>query len=100
MSALPGELAGQPGKTLLVAFGQKWSSGAGISVSQSLFDQGVFTGLKAAKSTQEYYKIAAQYTDEQLIEQVATLYYRVLVQRQMIGVIDTTLMNTIKAIRN
>ncbi|MDF2187729.1 TolC family protein [Paraflavitalea sp. CAU 1676] len=95
-SALPGELAGQPGKTLLVAFGQKWSSGAGISVSQSLFDQGVFTGLKAAKSTQEYYRIAAQYTDEQLIEQVATLYYRVLVQRQMIGVIDTTLMNTIK----
>lgn len=96
LSALPGELAGQPGKTLMVAFGQKWSSGAGISLSQNLFDQGVFTGLKAAKSTQEYYRINAQLTDEQLIEQVATTYYDVLVQRQKVGVIDTTIMNAVK----
>lgn len=94
LSALPGELAGQPGKTLMVAFGQKWASSAGVSLSQNLFDQGVFTGLKAAKSTREYYKINAQLTDEQLIEQVATTYYQVLVQRQKIGVLDTTLLNT------
>lgn len=94
LSALPGELAGQPGKTLMVAFGQKWASSAGVSLSQNLFDQGVFTGLKAAKSTKEYYKINAQLTDEQLIEQVATTYYQVLVQRQKIGVLDTTLLNT------
>ena len=96
LSALPGELAGQPGKTLLVAFGQKWNSSASVSLSQNLFDQSVFTGLKAAKSTQEYYKINAQLTDEQLIEQVATNYYQVLVQRQKIGVLDTTIMNTNK----
>ncbi len=96
LSALPGELAGQPGKTLMVAFGQKWASSAGVSLSQNLFDQGVFTGLKAAKSTKEYYKINAQLTDEQLIEQVATTYYQVLVQRQKIGVLDTTLLNTRK----
>ncbi|WP_276483253.1 TolC family protein [Paraflavitalea pollutisoli] len=96
LSALPGELAGQPGKTLMVAFGQKWSSGAGISLSQNLFDKGVFTGLKAAKSTQEYYRINAQLTDEQLIEQVATTYYDVMVQRQKVGVIDTTIYNAVK----
>lgn len=96
LSALPGELAGQPGKTLMVAFGQKWSSGAGLSLSQNLFDKGVFTGLKAAKSTQEYYRINAQLTDEQLIEQVATTYYDVMVQRQKVGVIDTTIYNAVK----
>lgn len=96
LSALPGELAGQPGKTLMVAFGQKWSSGAGLTLSQNLFDQGVFTGLKAARSTQEYYRINAQLTDEQLIEQVATTYYDVMVQRQKIGVVDTTIMNAVR----
>ncbi|WP_315814540.1 TolC family protein [Paraflavitalea speifideaquila] len=96
LSALPGELAGQPGKTLMVPFGQKWNSTAGVSLSQNLFDQSVFTGLKAARSTQEYYKINAQLTDEQLIEQVATTYYQVLVQRQKIGVLDTTIFNTSK----
>lgn len=94
LSALPGELAGQPGKTLLIPFGQKWNSGAGISLSQALFDQSVFTGLKAAKSTQEYYRINAELTEEQLIEQVANAYYQVLVQRHKIGVIDSTIANS------
>lgn len=96
LSALPGELAGEPGKTLMVPFGQKWSSTAGLSLSQNLFDQGVFTGLKAARTTREFYKINAQLTEEQIIEMVATNYYQVLVQRHKIGVIDTTLANTIK----
>lgn len=94
LTALPGELAGQPGQTLLVAFGQKWNSGASVSLSQNLFDKSVFTGLKAAKSTQEYYQINAQLTDEQLIEQVATAYYQVLVQRHKVGVLDSTIINT------
>ena len=39
LTALPGELAGQPGKTLLIAFGQKWNTGASVALSQSLFDK-------------------------------------------------------------
>lgn len=94
LSSLPGELLGQPGTNLLVAFGQKWNSGASVSLSQSLFDQSVFTGLKAAKSTQEYYRINATLTEEQLIEQVANAYYQVLVQRQKISVLDSTIIYT------
>src|SRR5215217_4040137 len=71
LSALPGELAGQPGKTLLIPFGQKWNSTASVSLSQTLFDQSVFTGLKAAKTTKQYYQLLAGLTDEQVIEQVA-----------------------------
>ncbi len=94
LSALPGELAGQPGKTLLVAFGQKWNSTASLSLSQTLFDQSVFTGLKAAKTTQQYYQLLAGLTDEQVIEQVATQYYQVLVQRQQLVVIDSNITTT------
>lgn len=93
LSALPGELAGQPGTTLFVAFGQKWNSSLGLSVNQTIFDNSVFTGLKAARTTQEFYRINAQLTEEQIIEQVATMYYQVLVQKQQIGVLDSTIRN-------
>lgn len=93
-SALPGDFFGQPGTTLLVAFGQKWNSSVGVSVQQALFDHSVFTGLKAAKTTAEFYKLNEQLTDEQIIEQVATTYYRVLVQRHQVEVIDSTISTT------
>ena len=95
-SALPGDFFGQPGKSVLVAFGQKWNANAGVSLSQTLFDQSVFTGLKAARTTAEFYRLNSQLTEEQIIEQVATSYYQVLVQRQQVGVIDSTIRNTEK----
>src|SRR5689334_6827772 len=95
-SALPGDFFGQPGTTMLVAFGQKWNANAGLSFSQTLFDNSVITGLKAAKTTSEFYRLNSQLTEQQIIEQVATGYYRVLVQRQQVGVIDSTIKNTQK----
>lgn len=96
MSALP-NLFGpnpNPNETILVAFGQKWNANAGVSLNQALFDKSVLTGLSAARATQEFYKLSAQLTEEQVIEQVATNYYQVLVQRQQIGVLDSTIKNT------
>ncbi|MGB4010027.1 MAG: TolC family protein, partial [Zwartia sp.] len=95
-SALPGDFFGRPGETVLVAFGQKWNANAGVSFNQTLFDNSVFTGLKAARTTVEFYRLNKQLTEEQIIEQVATSYYRVLVQRQQLGLIDSTIKNTQK----
>lgn len=53
VNALPGELSGQPGKTVLIAFGQKWNQTSGVSVSQKLFDKSLFTGIKAQRSARE-----------------------------------------------
>ncbi len=91
-----GSFIGQPGKTLLVPAGTTWNSLTTANLDQKIFDQSVFTGLKAAKSTQQYYQLAAQLTDEQIIEQVATAYYQVMVQRQNIVVIDSNISNTTK----
>ena len=85
-----------PNETILVAFGQKWNASAGVSLTQNLFDKSVLTGLDAARATREFYKLSAQLTEEQVIEQVATNYYQVLVQRQQIGIIDSTIRNTEK----
>lgn len=95
-TVIDGANFGQPGSTIQANFGQKWTSTAGISLTQALFDQTVFTGLKAAKSTREFYQINEQLTEEQVIERVANNYYQVYVQRQKLTVIDSTYKNTTK----
>lgn len=96
-SALPGAPA--DAGVSLVAFGQKWNSTAGVNLTQNIFDQSVFTGLKAAKTTREFYQINGQLTEENVIERVANAYYQVYVQRQQLTVIEATYANTEK-VRN
>ena len=95
-TVIDGESFGAPGTLIQAAFGQKWTSVAGVSLSQALFDQTVFTGLKAARSTREFYQINEQLTEEQVIERVANNYYQVYVQRQKLNVIDSNYVNTTK----
>jgi outer membrane protein len=96
LSALPNIFGPNPNpnETILIAFGQKWNANAGISLNQAIFDKSVLTGLSAAKATREFYRLNAQLTEDQVIEQVATNYFQVLVQRQQIGVLDSTIKNT------
>ncbi|MBC5837528.1 TolC family protein [Flavobacterium muglaense] len=95
-SVIDGSSFGQPGTSIQATFGQKWTSTAGLSLTQNLFDQSVFTGLKAAKTTREFYQINEQLTTEQVIERVANNYYGVYVQRQNLTVLDSTYNNTNK----
>jgi Outer membrane protein len=81
---------------MVIRMGQPWNTNASVSVYQALFDQRVFTGLKAAKSTREFYQINAQLTDEQVIERVATAYYEVFVTEQKLQNIDASFQNTNK----
>ncbi|MEO6174599.1 MAG: TolC family protein [Flavobacterium circumlabens] len=87
---------GAPGTTIQAAFGQKWTSTAGVSLTQAIFDQSVFTGLKAAKSTREFYQINNQLTEEQVIERVANNYYSVFVQKERLTLLDSNYVNTTK----
>ena len=96
LNALPGDFFGAPGTTILAPLGQKWTSTAGVSLTQALFDQSVFTGLKAAKTTREFYQINDQLTEEQVIENVANNYYQVYVLRQKLLLVETNLKTTTK----
>ena len=87
---------GAPGTTIQAAFGQKWISTAGVSLTQNLFDQSVFTGLKAARTTREFYQINNQLTEEEVIERVANNYYQVYVLRQKLALAETNLKTTSK----
>ena len=87
------------GQRLIAEMGQPWTSNITANISQALFDQRVFTGLKAAKSTREFYVLNAQLTNEQLIENVATAYYSVFVQEENLRTIVASYENTEK-VRN
>ena len=81
------------GQTQAIRMGQNWNSSAGVQLSQQLFNQTVFTGLQAARSSEEFYNLTAQLTEEQIIELVANNYYQVLVNKQQLGVIETNIKN-------
>ena len=81
------------GQTQSFKLGQNWNSTAGVQLSQQLFNQTVFTGLQAARSSEEFYNLTAQFTEEQIIELVANTYYQVLVNKQQLGVVETNIKN-------
>lgn len=87
------------GQRTTLKMGQPWTSSITASVSQTLFDQRVFTGLKAAKSTREFYILNSQLTNEQIIVNVATAYYNVFVQQENLKTIEASYSNTEK-VRN
>ena len=94
LSSFPG---GDPNAGVtLVPFGTEWTALGGVTVSQAIFDQAVFTGLRAARSTREFYQLNAQLTEEQVIERVANNYYQVYVLRQRLTVLDSNYVNTSK----
>ena len=79
------------GNTIKARMGQKWQSSNVVQVSQVLFNQSVFTGLKAAKSTKEFYVLNKELTDEQIVDKVANTYYQVYKADQMLENLDDNL---------
>lgn len=89
---LPAEfMGGEPGEFIAVKAGTTWSSLAQVQLNQQLFNQQVFTGLKAAKSTKEYYTMAAKVAEENLLQQVASNYYQVIITREQLAVVDANI---------
>lgn len=87
------------GERIRAKLGQPWASQAVVTLNQALFDQRVFTGLKAAKSTREFYVLNSELTNEQIIENVATAYYQVFVQEENLKTVVASYANTEK-VRN
>lgn len=82
------------GQTQIITMGQPWQSSAAVSLNQQLFNLAVFTGLKAAKTTREFYQINAALTDEQVIEKVANSYYEVYKTKSHLKTVEQNLSNT------
>lgn len=71
--------------------GRQYTGNAGLNFSQQLFNQKVFTGLKAAKAGESFYNLNAELTEENILQQVATSYYQLLVTREQLKTIDANI---------
>lgn len=84
------------GQTVTAKMGRPWNGSGMFSLNQQIFNQSVFTGLKAAKTTREFYAINKSLTEEQLVERVATAYYDVFQSQMQLQTIDNNLNSTTK----
>jgi outer membrane protein TolC len=80
---LPGELIGKPGTFIPVTIGTPFNVSAGISLTQKIFDPSFWVGLKAAKISKNMSEQNIQKTDEQVIYDVSSAYYKAkIIQKQ------------------
>ena len=87
---------GAPSGPMKMEMGQKWSANAEAKLTQVLFNQSVFMGLKAARTTREFYMLNQQLTENDIIEKVAKAYYQVYQTRQTLENIESNLALTEK----
>jgi outer membrane protein len=91
-SLIPGAVFGKPAdSSILVAFGVKYNASAGAELSQQIYNQAVFTGLKAAKSGEEYYALQTEQSTEKVIYDVSQLYYQLLVTQEKVITINSNI---------
>lgn len=89
---LPAEfMGGEPGQFIAIKAGQTWNAMTQVQMSQQLFNKQLFTGLKAARSSRDFYLLSARVAEENLIQQVAVNYYQVIITGQNLEVIDANL---------
>ncbi|HEX6223672.1 MAG TPA: TolC family protein [Chryseolinea sp.] len=76
--------------------GMQYSTSVSAQASQQLFNKSVLTGIKAAKVSEDYYSYNIQRTEEQVIQQVATLFYQAASLQAQRTVLEGTLAQTEK----
>ncbi|RYY49012.1 MAG: TolC family protein [Chitinophagaceae bacterium] len=72
-------------------FGVPWTAGAGLELSQLLFDGQVFVGLQARKTVLDFARKQAEVTQESIKANVYKVYYQLVVGRQQITSIDANI---------
>jgi len=84
-------MGGPPGSFAAIRAGQTWGGQMQVTLSQQVYNQQIFSGLKAAKESVELYELASQVSEETVLQQVATTYYQYVVTRQNMNVLDANI---------
>ena len=64
------------------------SSSGGLTVSQLLYSKSFLTGMKQAKLAEEMQRVLGKKTEEDIIQDVSTLYYQVLMNYSNLNTLD------------
>lgn len=90
---LPAGFNGSTEPTILT-FGQPYQTNAVAQASQKIFDQSLLLGIKADKPNRHLADLNTRQTREDVVYNIATNYYRVMVARQQIGLLEDNLKRT------
>ena len=88
---LPGEILGQPGTLIPVQFGVANTITANVQAQQLLFDKSFFTGIKAAKTSQELTQLTTFKTTEDLVYNVAQTYMQLQITEKQKGILNANM---------
>ncbi len=64
------------------------TSSASVTVSQLLYSKTYLTGVKQAQKAEELYEVMLQKTEEEIINDVAILYYQILANNATLNILD------------
>ncbi|WP_240675989.1 TolC family protein [Botryobacter ruber] len=91
VQVIPNVFQGKPEEMIPVQFGNPYNASAGVQLSQLLFNQSYFVGLKAAKSTEDLYRLRKAMTEEEVIYNVSSSYFQILQTKEQFQIIEANL---------
>lgn len=77
-----------------IPMGYQYNSSLSGEVTQMIYDQTFWTGLKAAKSSTKYYKQNSTWVSENTAYSIADAYYKVIVIEKQLTLLNINLSNT------
>jgi len=91
-SFVPAEFfGGQPGDFAQVQFGTNWNASAGVQLEQLAFSKTWLMAMKATMEVSEFYKLMLEKSKEDVVYEVAKLYYQIQLSRTQRGILDANL---------
>ncbi len=88
-----------PDEFRVLRAGMQYSTSVTASATQQLFNKSVFTGIKAAKVSEDFYNQNIVRTEEEVIQTVATLFYQASSLDAQRKVLESTLEETRKNLK-
>jgi outer membrane protein len=86
----PGVFPGSTG-TQVLEVGNIYNTNIGVDATQPLLDASVFTAMKAAKETREYYKLNTRKSEEDVINHTSQIYFQILARREQVKAQDSNI---------
>lgn len=91
-SFVPAEFfGGQPGEFAQVKFGTNWNASAGLQLDQMLFNKTWLLGVRASREVTDFYKLMLEKNKEQVVADVAKLYYQIQLSRTQLGILNANI---------
>ncbi len=100
-SLIPAEFfGGTPGTYQPIKFGTKYNGTYGGDLQQIIFDGQVFVGLRARKTSIDFFSKISEITREKIKENVYKIYYQLVVGQRQIGTVDANINSTEKLLHD